>query len=97
MISNTHTHTKDCPDRKAAVADRKAHDTLIRAREQRLQLLARAEWFDDGPVHRPSYNPEPNRGRQPAPLYEEVSTENSLTLPTSPALFELWASPPPAA
>ena len=61
MISNIYTHTKDCPDRKAAVADRKAHDTLIRARAQRLQLLAHAEWFDEGPVHGPSYNPLANR------------------------------------
>lgn len=96
MISNTYTHTKDCPDRKAAVADRKAHDTLIRARAQRLQLLAHAEWFDEGPVHGPSYNPEANRGHQPAPPYEGVLAENNA-LPTSPALLELWASRPPAA
>jgi hypothetical protein len=37
LISNDYTHTKDCPDRKAAAADRKAHDALVRTREQRLQ------------------------------------------------------------
>ncbi len=29
--------------------------------------------------------------------YEEILAENNLTLPTSPALLELWASRPPAA
>ena len=55
MIASIYTHTKDCPDRKEAAANRKAHDALAKAREQRLQLLAHAEWYDSGPHHAPSY------------------------------------------
>ena len=41
-----YTHPKDCPDRKAADADRKQHEAERMKRQQRLQVLAHAEWFD---------------------------------------------------
>ncbi len=78
MISSTYTHTKDCPDRKAAAADRRAHETLSRARELRLQSRAHAEWFDAGPDHAPSYDPD-NQGNLPVTQsYEGPVTEDDL-------------------
>jgi hypothetical protein len=41
-----HTHTKDCPDYKAAAADRAKRDAAIKERETRHQALAHAEWMD---------------------------------------------------
>jgi hypothetical protein len=45
MITN-HTHPKDCPDHKAAAADRKQHEAARAQRQTRQQILARAEWFE---------------------------------------------------
>jgi hypothetical protein len=42
----SHTHTKDCPDRKAAAADRAEHDAAAKKREKVRQSLAQAQWFD---------------------------------------------------
>jgi hypothetical protein len=41
-----HTHTKDCPDYKAAAADRAKRDAAIKEREIRHQAFAQAEWMD---------------------------------------------------
>ena len=41
----THTHAKDCPDRKEAAADRAQHDANTKQREARQQAAARAQWF----------------------------------------------------
>jgi hypothetical protein len=49
----THTHSKDCPDRKAADADRKQHEADRMKRQQRQQALAHAEWFEWYPPSRP--------------------------------------------
>jgi hypothetical protein len=94
VILDAYTHTRDCPDRKAAAADRRAHDTLAKAREQRLQLMALAEWFDAGPDHAPSYDPLEQRSLPPSSLH--VVNNNPAEQP-SPAVLELWASGSPAA
>jgi hypothetical protein len=39
-------HPKDCPDHKAAEADRKQHEAERKKREERQQALAHAAWFD---------------------------------------------------
>jgi hypothetical protein len=96
MIPNTYTHSKDCPDRKEAAADRKTHDTRAKVSEQRLQLLAHAEWYDSGPVHAPSHDRDSKR-LQPAPLYEDSFAEPILAPPTISAPLRLWTSLPPAA
>ena len=44
MIS--HVHPKSCPDQKAAALDRKQHEDARMLREERQQVLARAEWLD---------------------------------------------------
>jgi hypothetical protein len=41
-----HTHPDNCPDRKAAAADRKQHEAARVERQSRQQALAHAEWFD---------------------------------------------------
>jgi hypothetical protein len=46
IMANSHFHTKDCPDRKAAAADRAQHDAAAKKREARQQALAHAQWFD---------------------------------------------------
>ena len=97
MISNAYTHTKDCPDRKAAAADRKAHDTLAKARELQLQLIAHAEWFDAGPTHAPSYNPDYQGDLLPNQTQTDPSAAARDGVQMSPAVHELWASPPTAA
>jgi hypothetical protein len=45
-MTTSHTHPKDCPDRKEAAADRKTHEAVTRERERRQQVLAHAAWFD---------------------------------------------------
>jgi hypothetical protein len=42
----SHTHTKDCPDRKAAATERAQHEAASKKREVVRQALAQAEWFD---------------------------------------------------
>ena len=49
-MTTTHTHPKDCPDRRAAAADRAKHAALARARELRQQARAHTAWF--GTDHR---------------------------------------------
>jgi hypothetical protein len=41
-----YTHPKDCPDHRAADADRKQHEVQRIKRQQRLEVLARADWFE---------------------------------------------------
>jgi hypothetical protein len=41
-----YTHPKDCTDQKDAAADRKTRAAIVDQRQQQLQLLAHAEWFD---------------------------------------------------
>lgn len=45
-MSSQYTHSKDCPDRKDAAADRKAHAASATRRQAHHQLLAHAAWFD---------------------------------------------------
>jgi hypothetical protein len=42
----SHTHTKDCPDRKEAATERAQHEAESKKREVVRQALAQAEWFD---------------------------------------------------
>jgi hypothetical protein len=44
-----HTHPKDCPDRKAAAADRAKHDAAAKVREAHQQVLAHAQWVGAEP------------------------------------------------
>jgi hypothetical protein len=44
-----HTHSKDCPDRKAAAADRAKHDAAARVREARQQVAAHTIWVGAEP------------------------------------------------
>jgi hypothetical protein len=46
MAKPHHTHTKDCPDYKAAAADRAKRDADAAKRETRLQEVARSYWMD---------------------------------------------------
>ncbi len=57
-MSTTHTHPKDCPDQKAAAADRKRHAEVLAERQRRQQLLAHTAWFD--------WFPAPTAARQHA-------------------------------
>jgi hypothetical protein len=41
-----YTHPKDCPDHRAADADRKKHEAERMNRQQRQEALARAAWFE---------------------------------------------------
>ena len=45
MAVQQHTHTKDCPDYKAAAADRAKRDAAAKEREARQQAFAHAEWM----------------------------------------------------
>jgi hypothetical protein len=45
-MATSHTHAKDCPDRKAAAAERAQHEAAFKKREILRQALAQAEWFD---------------------------------------------------
>jgi hypothetical protein len=45
-MPTSHTHAKDCPDRKAAATERAQHDAASKKREVIRQALAQAEWFD---------------------------------------------------
>jgi hypothetical protein len=46
MATQSHTHSKDCPDYKAAAADRAKRDAASAERARRLQAAARAQWMD---------------------------------------------------
>ena len=46
MAKPTHTHTKDCPDYKAAIADRAKRDAATLERQTHLQAVARSYWMD---------------------------------------------------
>jgi hypothetical protein len=45
-MAKSHTHTKDCPDRKEAATERAQHEAASKKREVVRQALAQAEWFD---------------------------------------------------
>jgi hypothetical protein len=45
-MPNSHTHTKDCPDRKEAATERAQHEAASKKREVVRQALAQAEWFN---------------------------------------------------
>ena len=53
LMSPKHTHPKDCPDHKAADADRKQHEAERAKRQQLHETLARADWFEWYPPSRP--------------------------------------------
>jgi hypothetical protein len=44
-MTTSHTHPKDCPDRKAAAADRAKHAAAAKARELRQKARAHTAWF----------------------------------------------------
>jgi len=46
MAKQQHTHGKDCPDYKAASADRAKHAAAAIEREVRRQALAHSQWMD---------------------------------------------------
>lgn len=46
MADPRHTHTKDCPDYKAARAERAKHEAAALEREIRLQAVAHSYWMD---------------------------------------------------
>jgi hypothetical protein len=50
---NKYTHPKDCPDHKAADADRKQHEAELMKRQQQQQVLAHAAWFEWYPPSQP--------------------------------------------
>jgi hypothetical protein len=45
-MTSKYTHPKDCPDHKAAAADRKTNEAARVERELRQQALAHHEWFE---------------------------------------------------
>jgi hypothetical protein len=44
-MTSSHTHPKDCPDRKAAAADRAKYAAATKARELRDKTRAHTAWF----------------------------------------------------
>ena len=52
-----HTHPKDCPDHKAADADRKRHEADQMKLQQRQQVLAHADWFEWYPPSQAGQSP----------------------------------------
>jgi hypothetical protein len=52
VITTKHTHPKDCPDHKAADADRKQHEAERMKSQQRQEVLARADWLEWYPPSR---------------------------------------------
>jgi hypothetical protein len=46
MTATKHTHPNDCPDHKAAIADRKQHEAARPERQLRQQALAHTRWLD---------------------------------------------------
>jgi hypothetical protein len=60
--STTHSHQHDCPDYKAAAADRAQNEVQRRDRQERLQVSARAEWLG-----MPDAGTAPAEQRQPKP------------------------------
>jgi len=63
-MSTNHTHPKDCPDQKAAAADRKRHADVLAERQRRQQALAHAEWFDWLPSRALTSGPAGSRTQQ---------------------------------
>lgn len=53
MNPSKHTHPKDCPDQRAADADRKQHEAKRMDRQLRHQALAQASWFEWYPPSQP--------------------------------------------
>jgi hypothetical protein len=47
-MRSSHTHPKDCPDQKAAAADRAKRAAATKRREERLLVRARVTWFGVG-------------------------------------------------
>jgi hypothetical protein len=47
-MDKSHTHPKDCPDRKRAAEDRARHAAAAKARELREQARAHTVWFGAG-------------------------------------------------
>lgn len=47
MNNHPHTHAKECPDYKAAAADRAKRDATMKEREHRQQAAAHAEWMGE--------------------------------------------------
>ena len=45
MSNQPHPHAKDCPDYKAAAADRAKRDAAVKEREARQQALAHDWWM----------------------------------------------------
>ena len=45
-MNTKYTHPKDCPDHRAADADRKLHEAERMKRQQREEVLAHAAWFE---------------------------------------------------
>ena len=72
MTSTSHVHPKDCPDHKAADADRKQHEERRMRCQERQQALAHAAWFE-------WYAPPP--GTQP----QTSSFDKKDSAPISPA------------
>ena len=46
MAKQKHTHSKDCPDYKAAATDRAKHEAAVLELELRLRAVAHAHWMD---------------------------------------------------
>jgi hypothetical protein len=53
MTLTKHTHPNDCPDHRAADADRKQHEAELMKSQLRQQALAHADWFEWFPPSRP--------------------------------------------
>jgi hypothetical protein len=53
MTPTKHTHPRDCPDHRAAVADRRQHEAERMDRQLRQQALAHAQWLEWYPPSRP--------------------------------------------
>lgn len=47
VAKQQHTHSKDCPDYKAAKTERAKRDAAAIEREVRRQAIAHARWMDD--------------------------------------------------
>jgi hypothetical protein len=46
MTDSNYVHPKDCPDQKAAEADRKQHEAQRKKRQEQQEALARTEWLE---------------------------------------------------
>jgi len=65
MRNQPHTHAKDCPDYKAAAADRAQRDAVMKESEHRLQVAAHAEWMGEHGQTRDDRVPTPTPVRRP--------------------------------